>query len=78
METVRDCWSAVVEGLDEFEGGNDDEDDGGDFVLDEEYSSMVQVLRNSAKITSCRIDNDLVPMASSLPLSTKIYFMSKQ
>ena len=39
-------WVAVVEGLDEFEGGDDDEDDGGDIVLDEEYSSMVQEMDN--------------------------------
>ena len=42
---MRDCGSAVVEGLDEFEGGNDEEDDGGDIVLEEEYSSMVQELQ---------------------------------
>ena len=34
-----------MEGLDEFEGGDEDEDDGVDIVLDEEYSSMVQELQ---------------------------------
>ena len=33
-----------MKGLDEFEGGDDNEDDGGDIVLDEEYSSLVQEL----------------------------------
>ena len=42
---VATMTRTMVERLDEFEGGNDDEDDGGDVVLDEEYSSMVQELR---------------------------------
>ena len=57
-ENVRDCGSAVVEGLDEFEG--DDEDNGGDIVSDEEYSSMVQELQDMDNVvfTLDKADDD--------------------
>jgi hypothetical protein len=35
-----------VEGLDKFEGGNNDEDNDGDIILEEEDSSMVQELQD--------------------------------
>ena len=43
---VATMTRTMVERLDEFEGGDNDEEDGGDIVLDEEYSSMVQELQD--------------------------------
>ena len=45
-----------MEGLDEFGGDNDDEDDGGDIVLDEEYCSMVQELQDMDDVVFTLVD----------------------